>query len=307
MAIPKLPKLFEPSGHAANLSSKIYEWISGAQDVLRELRQFVEKTDFFNALRIAGMEVQKTKPTDGQVLTVANGSTKVKWEDASGGDVDSVFGRTGVVVAVAGDYDSDEVDNASGVAGATVSDALDQLDTDIGGLGSDDIANDSTVTGTTVSDALDTLAANVVKSHFRARVTAGYDWTSTSWTGVHAALTFIDEEALDISRSNSDFTFTHTGRYQFTFSVWVTSSGTQVTGWRLYRAADTTVLASQDAVTTNVGQQVFMAMVWTVDVTAGDVLSLQYAVVAASAGSWAAHTIDGLVMNTANLYIQKVE
>ncbi len=49
-----------------------------------------------------------------------------------GGAVDSVFGRTGDVVAGAGDYDSDQVDNLSGVAGATVSDALDQLDTDLG-------------------------------------------------------------------------------------------------------------------------------------------------------------------------------
>jgi hypothetical protein len=44
-----------------------------------------------------------------------------------GGAVDSVFGRVGVVVAVTGDYDSDQVDNVSGVAGASVSDALDTL------------------------------------------------------------------------------------------------------------------------------------------------------------------------------------
>jgi hypothetical protein len=45
--------------------------------------------------------------------------------------VDSVFSRTGAVVAVAGDYDSDQVDNASTVTGATVSDALEQLSLDI--------------------------------------------------------------------------------------------------------------------------------------------------------------------------------
>lgn len=45
--------------------------------------------------------------------------------------VDSVFGRTGAVVAVAGDYAASEIDNDSGVVGAQVSDALDQLDGDI--------------------------------------------------------------------------------------------------------------------------------------------------------------------------------
>jgi len=42
--------------------------------------------------------------------------------------VTSVFGRVGDIVAVAGDYDASQVDNDSGVAGATVADALDTLD-----------------------------------------------------------------------------------------------------------------------------------------------------------------------------------
>lgn len=60
----------------------------------------------------------------------------MRWQYASagGGAVSSVFGRAGAVVAVAGDYDSDEVANASGVAGAFVSDALDALDADIGAV-----------------------------------------------------------------------------------------------------------------------------------------------------------------------------
>lgn len=48
--------------------------------------------------------------------------------------VSSVFGRTGDVVAAASDYDASQVDNDSGVAGATVADALDQLDSDIAAL-----------------------------------------------------------------------------------------------------------------------------------------------------------------------------
>jgi microcystin-dependent protein len=45
-----------------------------------------------------------------------------------GGAVVSVFGRTGAVVATAGDYAASDVDNDSGVSGATVKDALDALD-----------------------------------------------------------------------------------------------------------------------------------------------------------------------------------
>lgn len=46
-----------------------------------------------------------------------------------GGAVTSVFGRTGVVIAVAGDYNSTQITNSSGVTGAFVTDALNTLDT----------------------------------------------------------------------------------------------------------------------------------------------------------------------------------
>lgn len=50
---------------------------------------------------------------------------------AGGGAVDSVFGRTGVVIAQASDYDASQVDNDSTVTGAFVSNALDNLLSDI--------------------------------------------------------------------------------------------------------------------------------------------------------------------------------
>ena len=56
---------------------------------------------------------------------------------------------------IAGVVGSDDVVNDSGVAGVTVSDALNTLDA----AGSDDITNDSGVVGVTVSAALDTLDA----------------------------------------------------------------------------------------------------------------------------------------------------
>lgn len=94
------------------------------------------------------------------------------------GAVDSVFGRTGVVVAVAGDYEASLVTNDSGVAGATVADALDTLAAlaapvtsvfgrigavvaTLGDYTSDLVNNASGVVGATVSDALDTLDAMI--------------------------------------------------------------------------------------------------------------------------------------------------
>lgn len=57
--------------------------------------------------------------------------------------------------------DSDDVVNKSGVAGASVTEALDALSGAVGGS-TDDITNASGVSGTTASDALDTLASNLV-------------------------------------------------------------------------------------------------------------------------------------------------
>ena len=107
---------------------------------------------------------------------------------AGAGDVDSVFGRIGVVVAAASDYDASQIDNDSGVAGAAVSDALDTLlglivpvapvDSVFGRTGAvaavasdydaSQVDNDSGVAGATVSDALDALAAAGVSFPLRA-------------------------------------------------------------------------------------------------------------------------------------------
>lgn len=68
----------------------------------------------------AGYTLVVNPTEDGLIFTLESGL------------VDSVFGRTGDVIAQAGDYDSDLITNVSSVAGATVSDALEQLDIDIG-------------------------------------------------------------------------------------------------------------------------------------------------------------------------------
>lgn len=64
----------------------------------------------------------KPEPEDGDLTALLIGAGII-----GGGAVDSVFGRTGIVVAAASDYDASQVDNDSGVAGATVAAALDTL------------------------------------------------------------------------------------------------------------------------------------------------------------------------------------
>lgn len=89
-----------------------------------------------------------------------------------GGAVSSVFGRTGAVLAVLGDYPASKVSNDSSVSGATVKDALNTLLSSgvtsvfgrtgvvsavSGDYPASKITNDSSVTGATVKDALNTL------------------------------------------------------------------------------------------------------------------------------------------------------
>ncbi len=92
--------------------------------------------------------------------------------------ITTVFGRAGVVIAAASDYDASQVDNDSGVVGAFVSNALDTLNTAIGAIthpittvfgrsgvvvaaasdyDASQIDNDSGVVGAFVDDALNTL------------------------------------------------------------------------------------------------------------------------------------------------------
>ncbi len=122
--------------------------------------------------------------------------------------VTSVFSRTGVVVAASGDYTSTLVTNSSAVSGATVTAALNTLNTQLGALvtgvssvftrtgavvavagdyNSTHITNSSAVTGATVTAALNTLNARVtgVSSVFGrtgAVVAVNFDYTSAQIT-----------------------------------------------------------------------------------------------------------------------------
>ncbi len=73
---------------------------------------------------------------------------------AIGSSVISVFGRTGHVVAVTGDYNTTLITNDSSAAGTTLGEALEALS------GTDGIDNESSVSGATASDALDSLTSS---------------------------------------------------------------------------------------------------------------------------------------------------
>lgn len=100
----------------------------------------------------------------GQVIQAPNDQDTILWDAATqrwtfgagggGGAVSSVFGRTGVVTAQSGDYDSDQVDNVSGVDGASVSDALDDLQDQISNIPPGGINPPAGQIGGTASDPL---------------------------------------------------------------------------------------------------------------------------------------------------------
>lgn len=142
-------------------------------------------------LRAWRAQVSSKTPTDLIALLLAAG---LIGGGGGGGAVSSVFGRIGAVAAAAGDYDSDEVDNASAVTGATVSDALETLaaaipppapvDSVFGRTGAvvaaasdydaSQVDNDSSVAGADVAAALDTLGTAVAARALASRVlTAG--------------------------------------------------------------------------------------------------------------------------------------
>lgn len=129
--------------------------------------------------------------------------------------VSSVFGRSGTVVAMAGDYNAGKITNDSGVSGAHVNDALNTLAALIAAITSavsswngrtgavvplsndyaaSQVTNDSTVIGTGVSGAINTLKAQIAAlvtgvSSFKTRTGAvvptanDYDAVQVSDTG----------------------------------------------------------------------------------------------------------------------------
>lgn len=122
---------------------------------------------------------------DGLQVWVTTTDTEYTWTGtewlpiSSGGDaVLSVFGRTGVVVAVSGDYSATLVTNDSSVSGATVAAALDAL-LALTGTVADGDYGDITVSGSgsvwTINNSVVTLAKiqDIASNRILGRTTAG--------------------------------------------------------------------------------------------------------------------------------------
>lgn len=86
----------------------------------------------YNMTASSPMVIPTTVMLYVRVRSVGEDSQRSSWSNwisvIPSDSVDSVFGRTGAIVAQASDYDASQIDNDSGVAGTYVSDALNTLD-----------------------------------------------------------------------------------------------------------------------------------------------------------------------------------
>ena len=136
----------------------------------------------------------------------------------SSANVLSVHGRQGDVVGVLSDYDASQVDNDSGVAGATVKDALDNISVAIAPIDSvfartgdvvsavsdydaSQVDNDSAVTGATVKDALEQLDSEIVVDSVHGRsgavIAAASDYDASQVDNDSAVTGTFVKDALD--------------------------------------------------------------------------------------------------------------
>jgi hypothetical protein len=95
-------------------------------DLLIENNILIDNEIFVGGQELSASHVQNNSNVTG--VTVADALDTLS---GSSGAVDSVFGRTGAIVAAVSDYDASQVDNDSTVTGASVAAALNQLNSDI--------------------------------------------------------------------------------------------------------------------------------------------------------------------------------
>lgn len=119
------------------------------------------------------------------------------------GGVTSVFGRTGAVVASNGDYDTDQVTNASGVTGLTCSDALDNLASSIAAIAtaiSITAGQLAIGTGTGIADFPGVAVGDVPAWD-------GSSWVSTTLIPIFNIPTLADEGAIPVVNGAQNFNY----------------------------------------------------------------------------------------------------
>ena len=133
-------------------------------------------------------------PDGGAVVSFYDG---VNWRVAElNVPVNSVHGRSGIVIAAASDYDASQVDNDSTVTGVFVDDALDTLDTDKAaaahGHAASVVTNESTVIGAFFDDALDQIDGDKSASGHAHAASVITNDSGVSGTNVDDALNTLD-------------------------------------------------------------------------------------------------------------------
>lgn len=111
-----------------------------------------------DVLEFANLAAFPATGETGKIYVALDTNRTYRWSGSTytaiaAGDVNTVFGRSGNIVAVSGDYNSNQVLNSSSVAGSTVTAALNALLSALNGLGTMSTQNSGAVaiTGGTIS------------------------------------------------------------------------------------------------------------------------------------------------------------
>lgn len=133
--------------------------------------------------------------------------------------------------------------------------------------------------------------------------TGSMTWSSTTWTGIHNVLTFVDVDQVGITRSNSDFTIDDAGDYIVDVKAGVFKSG--VPAHCGFRVLVNGTMVGMHAPAVNNSSQLGSAMLHKrISCAASDVVTLEYCVTAAF-GAFGSATLDTIAARIANVEIYR--
>ena len=132
------------------------------------------------------------------------------------------------------------------------------------------------------------------------------DWTSTTWTGVHNVFTLTNTSSENVARANSDFTFSVSGLYRIEIDMTQGSyDAPQSIGIRLRRSGVT--LDTDQSYADTASAYTYKRMTFVVQVSAGDVVTIEYAVSASTNGVGPrVTTLDSQAMKAGHLLIHRI-
>lgn len=147
-------------------------------------------------------------------------------------------------------------------------------------------------------------AGGFTPARYSGHATAGVSWTSTTWSGVANAATLVDAEQMGITRSGSTWTFAEGGEYVIHFASKAFRTVSAEIGIRA-RKSGVTVGGPSLSSTESASRMTLARLHKCLSLSAGDVVSLEYAVTSGFASA-AAATIDGDAGHTVDIEIYRV-